>query len=265
MKKLFLLGAFALIFTLVSCEDEEKDNNTNPTKTTVTPKLMFNYTFGSNAFSLGDYYALAGGEQVKFDIATFYISKPTILDDADAATPLTPEYIIVRPGDGPTTFDAIDAGQAHNFTFNVGIDEATNTENGANGRQPSDFTDPNHPLAPQVEGMYWAWASGYIFVKLEGSFDYNADGVADTTFKYHLGLNDLLQSKSAMLQSDMTGGEDYIMKMDIDLENVFKNIDINSQVLTMTMGGPENKALATTIIQNFAEGITMDFPLSTHQ
>jgi hypothetical protein len=256
MKKIFLLGAFALSLSLVSCEDKDEPPTT-PTETKVTPKLMYNYNFGASDFSLGQYYALATGEQVKFDIATFYISMPTILDDANVATPLTPEYIIVRPGDGATTFDAIEAVQADRFVFNLGIDEATNTENGANGVQPSDFTDPANPLAPQVEGMYWAWASGYIFIKLEGNIDYDGDGQADATFKYHLGLNDLLQVKDEMLQNSMTAGENFDMTMTINLQEVFTNVDINSELLTMSMGGGAAKALADKISQNFAAGVSI--------
>ncbi len=260
MKKIAFLGLFALSTLLISCEEDDNNTNNNqePTDTKVTPKFMYDYNFGADDFQLDQYYALDGGAQVSFSLASFYISQPTLVDDNDVETPLTPEYIIVRPGDGPTSFDAIESGHAHRLKFNVGIDAATNTENGASGVQPSDFTDPNHPLAPQPEGMYWSWASGYIFVKLEGAYDYDGDSQADTTFKYHLGVNDLLQVKDVMLHSDMAGGEDFEVDIKLDLKQVFTNLDINTEVLTMTMGGPENKALATKIIQNFANGISVE-------
>jgi hypothetical protein len=259
MKKLSLLGIFSLLLFAASCNnDDDNDDNNTPTDTMTTPKLAYNYTFGGSTFNLDEYYALDGGAQAKFSLATFYISKPTMVDDADAETALMPEYIIVRPGDEPTTFEAIEAGGAQRLTFNLGIDEATNTEAGTGGVQPTDFSDPNYPLAPQPEGMYWSWASGYIFVKLEGAYDYDADGQADTTFKYHLGLNDLLPVKEEMLAAEMPAGGDFNMTMTIDLKEVFNNVNPATEVLTMTMGGPAPKALATKVINNFADGVSVE-------
>ncbi len=62
-------------------------------------------------------------------------------------------------------------------TFNIGIDSITNTSGALNGD-----LDP-------IKGMYWAWQSGYINMKLEGkSPSCNPEGSGrKSQFQFHLG------------------------------------------------------------------------------
>lgn len=257
MHRFKLWAILPLLIFAWSCEEDNDDNNNEPSATTAAVKMMYDYKFGNDDFALDTYYSLDAGEKVKFSLASFYLSMPNFMDDEGNATPLDPQYIIVRPGDMPTSFGEMEPGHVHMFNFSIGVDEATNTESGATGRQPSDFTDAAHPLAPQPEGMYWSWASGYIFVKLEGEIDYDGDNQADTTFKYHLGVNDLRKDRSETFHSNMTAGEDFEMEMTIDLKRVFDNVDLNTEVLTMTMGGPGPRMLAEKVMSNFNNGVSV--------
>ena len=63
--------------------------------------------------------------------------------------------------------------QADSISLQLGIDSATNIS-GVHGGD----LDPTN-------GMYWAWQSGYINMKIEGRTHFENE--SDSTFQYHLG------------------------------------------------------------------------------
>ena len=251
-RQLFPLIAFSALLFLAACEEED-ENNSNPPAGDPTVSLRYDFNYNGDDFNLNQYYPTEGGAQWRFTLASFYLAKPAIMDDAGNATMLMPEYLIVRPENESSDLGTVAAGHAHMFNIIVGVDEATNTENGAEGKQPSDFSDANHPLSPQPEGMYWSWASGYIFVKLEGEIDYDGDNQADTTFKYHLGTNNLRLDMSTMVHGDLAPGEELEMTMAIDYGMIEDNLDLNTEILTMTMN---NVPLAEKVMANFEKAIS---------
>lgn len=255
MKIKFLASVLVLSLFMVSCNDDDEGTDpTPPADTSAEIMLAFEYKFGSNSFELDTYYTTATGENVKFSLATFYIAKPTLMDDAENMFPLNPEYIIVRPGQMMTSFGEMEEGHVHELMYSLGIDEASNTQDGATGVQPTDFS-ADHPLAPQPEGMHWSWNSGYIFAKFEGEVDYDKDGTADSTFAYHLGTNAMRRDKMEVLHADIEGGEDFMMEMAIDMGAIFNNVDLNTERSTHSMG--DGEALAEKIMDNFSSGVNV--------
>lgn len=237
MKKYkWAIALSALVLVSACKKDEETNTEPDPTADKVAVTLNYDFNFGTEDFNLDQAYTLDSGGVVKFTLASYYLSKPTIMDDQDNATPLEPEYLIVRPDVVSDDLGFMDPGHAHLFNVSIGVDEATNTENGANGRQPTDFSDANHPLAPQPEGMYWSWASGYIFVKIEGEVDYEGDGVYDNVFKYHLGTNPFRKDRSTMIHSSVEKGQTLNLTMSIDYEKFLENVNLRTEILTMSMG-----------------------------
>ncbi len=122
-------------------------------------------------------YAIPGtGDSLRISTLRFYISGILLLQDTalvwaeqnsyhliDAAEPERMKIMLPLP-----------SGLLYNkVRFNLGIDSITNTR----GAQGGDLD--------AVRGMYWAWQSGYINIKLEGT-----SPVCNTRkheFQYHLG------------------------------------------------------------------------------
>jgi hypothetical protein len=229
-----VLLAFSLV-VLISCEDEV-DEVIEPTVTTADVHLNYSFKFGEQDFELNKNYTTDSGYTVRFTLATYYLSNPSILDDAGNGTALSADYLFVRPDAMMSDLGSIEAGHAHMFNVSSGIDEATNTEDGGSGLQPTDFNDANHPLAPQAENMYWSWASGYIFVKIEGEVDFDNDGTFDGVFKYHLGTNEFRKDRSLMLHSDVAAGETLDISMKVDYKAFFAGVDLNTELVSMSMG-----------------------------
>ena len=254
--KIRILGVFALAVILSpSCKEDEPAPVEPTENTNVAVKLHYDYKFGADDFTLNNEYITDSGYTVKFSLATFYLSKPSIADMGGNMTELDPQYLIVRPNIAMSDLGFMQEGHAHMFNISIGIDSATNTENGSTGVQPSDFVDPNNPLGPQPESMYWTWASGYIFVKIEGEVDYEGDGTYDQVFKYHLGTNEFRKDRSTMVHSDVKGGESLDVEMAIDLKEFFKGVDLNTELITMSMG--EGRVLGLKMMNQFDQAVSI--------
>ncbi len=254
--KIKILGLFALAVVLsTSCKEDEPAVAAPTENTNVAVKLHYDYNFGADDFSLNNEYVTDSGYTVKLSLASFYLSKPSIADMGGNLSALSPEYLIIRPDVAMSDLGFIEEGHAHMFNISVGIDSATNTEDGSTGVQPSDFMDPNAPLGPQPESMYWTWASGYIFVKIEGEVDYEGDGTYDQVFKYHLGTNEFRKDRSAMVHADVSGGESLDMEMTIDFKEFFKGVDLNTELITMSMG--EGRMLGLKMMNQFDQALTI--------
>lgn len=233
--KYFFLAILALTF-LSSCEDDDTTTQEEPKVESAQVILHYDFNYDGNGFALNQNYTTDSGYVIRYTLASFYLAKPNIMDDADNVTQLDPEYYIIRPDVMMSDMGTIAPGHAHMFNVSIGVDEATNTEDGVNGMQPTDFSDVNHPLAPQPEGMYWSWASGYIFVKIEGEVDYEGDGTFDQTFKYHLGTNDFRKDRSLMVHQDLADGDTLAITMSVDYKAFLQGINLHDEVLTMSMG-----------------------------
>ncbi len=79
------------------------------------------------------------------------------------------------------TLKDIPTGDYDHVEFMVGVDSLRNTMPEA---KRTGVLDPGGDMAG--DGMYWAWNSGYIFVKLEGSSSFG--NPANNKFYYHIGL-----------------------------------------------------------------------------
>jgi hypothetical protein len=254
MKTKFLsLLAFALMVT-TSCKEDDPVVTDPIINTSVAVNLHYDFNFGSDDFALNTEYTLDNGYKVRYSLATYYLSKPVIMDDADGMTALSPEYLLVRPDVMMSDLGFIEEGHAHMFNISVGIDSIANTDNGSTGVQPTDFINPDNPLSPQPENMYWSWASGYIFVKIEGEVDFEADGTYDQVFKYHLGTNEFRKDRSTMVHSDVLGGNTLNIVMTIDYKEFFNGVDLKTEFLSMSMGG--SRPLGFKMMNQFDQAIT---------
>src|SRR5690606_18867037 len=109
----------------------------------------------------------------------------------------------------------VNPGHLHLFKFDIGIDSTTNKT-----VQPIDFEE-GEALGIQNPNMHWSWNSGYIFYKFEGEIDTDGDNVADTTFGYHIGLNDFLITSSSTLHMDAAAGDEITFNIEMDYAKIF--------------------------------------------
>lgn len=113
------------------------------------------------------------------------------------------------------------------ITFNIGIDSFTNTA----GAMAGDL-DP-------VRGMYWAWQSGYINMKIEGKS--SSCKTRKNEFQFHIG--GYLQPYFAMRKVELNVNSNDTINIAIDLKDFFSNIKL-SQINSVMIPGSEAMELA---------------------
>jgi hypothetical protein len=174
--------------------------------------------FGNNPINEETWFVTKNGDSIQFDNIRFYLSNiqfetidNQIVSDVEKAHLLD----VFEPSTLKIALKSIDFNKMKTMRFNIGIDSLTNVSGALDG-----------DLDPQ-KGMYWAWQSGYINMKVEGRSPQCKN--RKNVFQYHIG--GYLQPFYAMRQIEMPlnvqNTEGGVLKM--DLAKFFENITISTQ------------------------------------
>lgn len=188
-KGYILLLILPFLFS-VSCK---KDNNGDGNNDNKKGELVIKYVFqtGNNdPFELYKDY-LDNGTKYQFSKFRFYASNFYIDDHL-----IDTVYLVEKDTSQNNTFEIslgdIDVGSYSAIKFSLGVDPKLNTQSGSLAKPASSYPI-DHPLSA-TQNMYWAWAPGYVFLKMEGNVDLNNDGMYNAeTFAIHAGLDTLYQ------------------------------------------------------------------------
>lgn len=176
----FAIILATLLTRVISLAQPATDSRTNLT-------LHFQNVVGQQPMKLNDtYYTNAAGE--KFNVTTFnYFISNIKLSRKDGTAYVLPEdstYYLVRESD-PNTKDIklrVPPDEYTAVTFIIGVDSLMST---------SDLTRRTGALdisGGMLDGMYWTWNSGYLFVKFEGDCEQaKVDRIGQRKFRYHIG------------------------------------------------------------------------------
>jgi len=132
-------------------------------------------TFDKKKLQIQHFYPLKNGDSIQIETLKFYISNIELLNDNKSVFTLNNSYHLIDISESKSLDLLIPIEQKLTFKqikFNLGIDSITN-ESGAMGGD----LDP-------TKGMYWAWQSGYINFKIEGTVKTENKQIP---FEYHLG------------------------------------------------------------------------------
>ncbi|MBC8110954.1 MAG: hypothetical protein H7Y04_07845 [Verrucomicrobia bacterium] len=179
MKKMVLLLSIAIGFLDVSAQTGEKG----------ALVLHFNHVSGKSRLLLDTLcYKNVYQETFKVTLFQYYISNIRLLksDGSEFVVPQDSSYFLIKENDSRSkviNLSSIPVGNYIGISFLVGVDSLRNT---------MDLNRRNGCLdvGRQARDMYWAWNSGYIFLKLEGKFQ-QADKdeyTKETPFSYHIGM-----------------------------------------------------------------------------
>lgn len=105
----------------------------------------------------------------------YYISN-VVLHSAGGPDVVLPGYYLVNeeePASKQLLWEDVPAGQYTSLSFMIGVDSAHNTTGVQSGA-----LDP-------VNGMFWTWNTGYVFLKFEGKAA--ASKSPGNLFEYHIG------------------------------------------------------------------------------
>ena len=154
----FLL--FCLLFIHVHLVGQEKKS------------IQFIPFFNNLPLELGKKYVLNDSTWFEFSTCRFYVSNLSLLIEGKLKDHFNDFYLIDLE-EPKSLFVDIKNTQFDQISFSIGIDSTMNVAGILDG-----VLDP-------INGMYWAWNSGYINFKLEGISSESTE--KNRSFEFHLG------------------------------------------------------------------------------
>ena len=191
MKKLIYLSFMLFIGAacMVACNDDSDDIPVDPDLTAGTGRMLlkFDNVAGNEDLVLDNKtYANSSGEDLTISKFNYFVSNfKLVRDDGKTYTiPQDSSYFRIVEADAKSQTIALNRLPEGNYTgieYIVGVDSLRSVS-GIEKRGGA--LDPSGDMAG--DGMYWAWTSGYIFVKLEGSSSKSSS--SNGKFYYHIGF-----------------------------------------------------------------------------
>ena len=230
-----------------SCKKDEKIVPVNATQDQTPTKAKTSVVFNFNALADNlplipntKWYVNQNGDNYTVTKFNHYISNIKLTRDDDSVFYETESYHIIKHVEGVKSFtvSGLPAGSYKKIEFLIGVDSTHNVS----GAQTGD-------LSPDSL-MYWGWSSGYIFFKLEGSFQ-TLNSNPGATYAMHVGG---YSGKDNCLR---TCAFDLVNKLVLKQNNqskIFYNVSVNEIFSNPTIigldayyvitGGAQGKALA---------------------
>lgn len=179
--------AFALMICAIitSCSKDNDDNGEDLTGQKGNLLLKFDNAVGDQDFIFNTSYNKSNNESYKLSTLKYIISNVRVKDNnGNTYTyPTESNIFIVNEADANNageiyiTLGDVDAADYTEITFGLGVDQERFAL-GADGQ--GDFLD----LASD-EGMMWSWATGYRFVRFDGT--YSTATLTDEPLNIHMG------------------------------------------------------------------------------
>ncbi len=252
MKKFNLLVVLVFSFGslfIAGCDKDDDDNPVNPVPV-VAPILTIemDHLAGTQKFYLDSTYTNANGDEFTPDLFKYYISNIRLIRNDNSEYAIPESYFLVNhaaPGSMKIMIDSLAQGAFTSVKFLLGVDSTRNVSGAQTGA-----LDP-------VNGMFWTWNTGYIFLKLEGTSP--EIPTSAQTFTYHIGgfSGQNINYKQVTLDFDgdvllLANNKNPELHIVVDVLEIFKNpttIDMSTFSSTIMSPGPN----ATIIADNYAD------------
>lgn len=195
--------------------DAKQDDGTC-TYVSGTFNLKVAYTFGGTPLVRNQTYTDPHGNTIFFDGFKLFLSHITLLDGTGGETELSEVALVdLTDAASQTITGNFPAQHIAGIRFGIGLDSALNHSD------PITFSS-DHPMS-SASGMYWSWATQYIFAKLDAEVDTTAGqtGTNLLSLVYHTGRDTLYREKTIMgWDLNLMNGSTTHATLTLDLQNV---------------------------------------------
>jgi len=227
-KKLLFLVLLNFLFFHGITAQEKKDSLS----------LRFDFKFGNQPLELQKKYTTAS-DTLEIDLMRFYLSDIQIAyEDASTFKEKNSYHLIdiEELNSWVVGLDAYKNKKIKTVTFAIGIDSTASVSGALSGA-----LDPS-------KGMYWAWQSGYINMKMEGKS--NSCTTRNNRFQFHVGgyLQPYCAWRKVELHPKAAGT---IVPIAVDLAELFSNVTLSKTNSIMIPGkrAVEMAELSTKMFQ----------------
>jgi hypothetical protein len=140
-------------------------------------RFQFSHLVGTEKLNLNTTdYTNPAGESFRLSMFKYYISNIELVQGAGPIYRFPNSYYLIDEADSLTktfTLPNVPVGDYTEIRFIIGVDSTRNVSGAQTGA-----LDP-------INGMFWEWKTGYIFVKLEGTSPSSSDSLK--RIRYHIG------------------------------------------------------------------------------
>ncbi|MBX7204751.1 MAG: hypothetical protein K1X81_04970 [Bacteroidia bacterium] len=234
-----------IILAGAGCKNKEEGPVVSPftAKATVTMQ----HVFGAAPLVLSSqWYVNANNDSLRFAMVKYYISNIKLLSGGQSFAIPGSYFLIDESQEASKTFtlSGLPSAAFDGIEFLIGVDSAKNA-GGAQGQTGA---------LDAIHNMYWGWASGYVFTKIEGYF---MDG-SESGFSLHVGgfespnnaIRKVTLSFGAQsLQATNTGSDTLVIKT--DWSEYFKNPVTLDLKQINSVHAPS--AVANSLADNYAD------------
>lgn len=238
-------------------------------------EIQFDNVVGNQDLVLKDKtYTNANGDEFAVSLFQYYVSnfRLTRKDGSEYVVPQDESYFLIReqrPETQRIVLKNIPKGTYVGVSFVIGVDSL---------RSASDVSRRQGCLDVGGEGkdMYWAWNSGYIFVKMEGRSPQvpMTGNRKDPVFMYHIGLFGGMGDKKTLNNikaANLGFGTDKVRVKTDDITRIGIKTDASKLLNGSTnvsiaanpsvMGGPYSKHIADNYATMFSyDGLKKELP-----
>lgn len=213
MRKLFIIF-FILVSVVVNSQPQFHS-------------LKFRFTFAGDDVELQkSYFSEKIGDSIRLETVKFYVSNVNFKNDGKIVDTTSKNFYLIdleNKFSRDIPFTSLGIKSCDTLEFSIGIDSLTNIS-GAMG----DALDP-------INGMYWAWQSGYINFKIEGKS--KICKTRNNVFQFHVGgysspYKTIQHFKFAIAKTDNVTIEipldDFLEKIDIRTTNEVMSPSVKS-------------------------------------
>jgi hypothetical protein len=145
--------------------------------------LSFENKFGDEPLQFRKDYVNTHGEKVSFSLLNYFVTNIKLIraDGSVYTVPQDSSYFLVKQEEPQSKYISltIPKGKYKSVSFIIGVDSTRST-------QGADKRGGALDIGAYARGMYWAWNSGYIFFKMEGTSPVSPDSLQNEFF-YHIG------------------------------------------------------------------------------
>ncbi|MEZ4826076.1 MAG: MbnP family protein [Bacteroidia bacterium] len=187
--------------------------------------VQFELVFGGQPVEIGkNYYLPSARDSIRLETIRFYISHIQFFDDDRLMGSLKKSHILLDTENPESLHFSMPEGVSGNFNrirFLLGTDSLANVSGAMGGD-----LDP-------IQGMYWAWQSGYINIKIEGVS--SVCPARNHLFQFHIGGYQPPFASSQIVDLPVSASQQIVIRA--DLEAFFSQVNLSETYQIMSPGG----------------------------
>lgn len=223
MRKIFSATLILSLFIFSSCKEDPIIDTTGDLE------INFTAEYGGEPLVIYRDYTFPESElRIRFQKFQYYLSDVSLITDGSSDVTILSEIELLEAFNNHDTdekaelgegrkYETIPTGTYSGLRMGIGVSNELNVRN------------TEYPLSHPLGKNFWDGWSSYIFAKIEGNMDVNADGEYGTEsaekFVLHTGSNTVYQTITFPEPIVISDNANTLMNISVDVKDLFTNTE----------------------------------------